>query len=216
MKPILKNLDDRINSKFGKYASTFALLLFCVVLMFILPLFPTKPTWIAPFVLSVVIFIAASSISTRIMMVGVGAIIIELATKTTDFIYLHYLAELTTNLFFISIIIYVILQILKRKQVTIYTLVDALNGYLLLGIMFVSLVTFVDEYQPGSFTGNRSMDFDLAYYTLITLTTTGYGDIVPQTELARSLSLVISIAGQFYVAVIVAILVGKYSSNTSE
>ena len=150
------------------------------------------------------------------MVVGLGAIIIELATKTTDFIYLHYLAELTTNLFFIGVIIFVILQILKRKHVTIYTLVDALNGYLLLGIMFVSMVTFVDFNQPGSFTGNRSMEFDLTYYTLITLTTTGYGDIIPNTTLGRSLSLLIAIAGQFYVAVIVAILVGKYSSTSSE
>jgi voltage-gated potassium channel len=216
MKQTVENMDRAISSKMGKYASTFALLVFCVLFIFVLPLFPSQVGWLNPLFLSIIIFIAASTISTKIMVVGLGAIIIELATKTTDFIYLHYLAELTTNLFFIGVIIFVILQILKRKQVTIYTLVDALNGYLLLGIMFVSLVSFVDFNQPGSFTGNRSMEFDLTYYTLITLTTTGYGDIVPNTTLGRSLSLLIAIAGQFYVAVIVAILVGKYSSTSSE
>jgi len=53
------------------------------------------------------------------------------------------------------------------------------------------------------------------YFTLITLTTTGYGDITPTAPISKSLSLLIAICGQFYVAVIVAIIVGKFSNQRS-
>ena len=54
---------------------------------------------------------------------------------------------------------------------------------------------------------------ELVYYTFITLTTAGYGDITPQLPLAQSLAMIIAVMGQFYVAVVVAILVGKYASK---
>ncbi len=52
------------------------------------------------------------------------------------------------------------------------------------------------------------------YYTFVTFTTLGYGDIVPLVPISKSLSLVISISGQFYIAIIIAMLVGKYASKT--
>ncbi len=102
---------------------------------------------------------------------------------------------------------------MNQKNVTIYTLVSALNGYLLLGIMFMSLVAFCDQYMPGSFNAIGKTHMELVYYTLITLTTTGYGDITPQLPLAQSLAMLIAVMGQFYVAVVVAILVGKFASK---
>ncbi|NNL01024.1 MAG: two pore domain potassium channel family protein, partial [Eudoraea sp.] len=54
---------------------------------------------------------------------------------------------------------------------------------------------------------------DLVYYTLVTLTTVGYGDITPQIPVAKSLSMIIAISGQFYIAVVVAIIVGKFASK---
>ncbi len=100
-----------------------------------------------------------------------------------------------------------------RKNVDIFALVDAVNGYLLLSIMFISLVAFCDLYLPGSYNAAGKSDMELVYYTMITLTTAGYGDITPQLPVSQSLSMFIAVTGQFYVAVIVAILVGKYSST---
>ena len=102
-------------------------------------------------------------------------------------------------------------EIMKRENVTIFTLLGALNGYLLLGIISISLVSFCDLHIPGSFSGTRDSGMELTYYTMNTLTTTGNGDITPPVSKAKSLSMLISVAGQFYVAVVVAILVGKYS-----
>jgi hypothetical protein len=148
--------------------------------------------------------------------VGLGAIILEVTTKTTDYLYLHYAAEFVSNLTIIIIVGYVVLEMMKRKIVNLYTLVEAKNGYLLLGIMFISLVGFCDQYLLGAFKGVTEERMDIPYYTFITLTTAGYGDITPSLPIAKSLSMFIEVTGQFYVAVIVAIIVGKYSNNAQE
>jgi hypothetical protein len=51
------------------------------------------------------------------------------------------------------------------------------------------------------------------YYTYITLASVGYGDITPLMPVSRSLATLMAVSGQFYMAVIVALLVGKFSSQ---
>jgi voltage-gated potassium channel Kch len=60
---------------------------------------------------------------------------------------------------------------------------------------------------------NEDRYFLLAYFSLVTLATVGYGDITPATELARSLAVVEAIVGQFYIAVLIADLIGKKLSQ---
>ncbi len=193
--------------------SSVLLLISSLIFIFLLPVFEFSTPAITILLFSIIIFLAAYSISTKVILIGLGAILIEIATRTTDFIYLHYLAELLTNLFIIYIVGSVIKDLMVRKNVDIFALVDAVNGYLLLSIMFISLVAFCDLYLPGSYNAAGKSDMELVYYTMITLTTAGYGDITPQLPVSQSLSMFIAVTGQFYVAVIVAILVGKYSST---
>jgi len=188
-------------------------LLACFIFIFILPVFEFSTEIVSVILISLIIFLASYPISRKVMFIGFAAILIELVTRALDLMYLHYLAELTTNLFIIFLVGSVVRHMMNQKNVTIYTLVNALNGYLLLGIMFMSLVAFCDLYLPGSFNASGKTDMELVYYTLITLTTAGYGDITPQLPLTQSLAMLIAVMGQFYVAVVVAILVGKYASN---
>jgi hypothetical protein len=196
-----------------KNKSAVLLLLACFIFVFILPAIEFTSNMLSIFLFSLIIFLASYPISRKVMFIGFVVILIELATRATDFIYVQYLAQLTTNLFIIFLVGSVIRHIMNQKNVSIYTLVNALNGYLLLGIMFMSLVAFCDLYIPGSFNSSGNSDMELVYYTLITLTTAGYGDITPQLPLAQSLAMLIAVTGQFYVAVVVAILVGKYASK---
>jgi len=205
---------DKINSNIGNRAiSSLLLLLACFIFIFLLPVFNFSTGVLPVLLLSFILLFAAYSISTRVAIFGIGAIVIEIVTAATDFKYLHYLSELTTNVFIIYLVGSVIRHMMKQKKVNIYTLVDALNGYFLLGIMFMSLVAFCDEYLPGSFNTGSNSAMELVYYTFITLTTAGYGDITPQLPLSQSLAMIIAVMGQFYVAVVVAILVGKYASK---
>lgn len=200
----------------NKSVSSVLLLCLTLILVFVLPLFEFRGNIVSFLVLSMIIILAGYSISTKVTLFGIGAILVELSTRATDFIYLNYFAEVFTNVFFIYIVGQVIKDLLVRKNVNIYSLVDAVNGYLLLGVMFCSLVAFVDLYVPGSYNSSSNSSMELVYYTMITLTTAGYGDITPQLPLAQSLSMLIAVTGQFYVAVIVAILVGKFSNTITK
>ena len=194
--------------------SAVLLMLSTSVFVFVLPVLNTESELATIILISIIIFLAAYNISKRLLVVGLLAIIIEIGTRTTDFVYLHYLAMLTTNMFFIYIVLSVILDIMRQDRVSLFTLLEAVNGYLLLGIMFISLVGFCELIIPGSYIikgDNEAME--LVYYTLVTLTTVGYGDITPQLPIAKSLSMVIAVCGQFYIAVVVAIIVGKYASG---
>jgi uncharacterized membrane protein len=54
---------------------------------------------------------------------------------------------------------------------------------------------------------------DMLYFSLITLATVGYGDILPVSETARTLAVLEAVVGQFYVAVIVAVFVGMFAAQ---
>ena len=196
--------------------SSVLLLISCLIFIFALPVFEFPTPAISIILFSIILFLAAYSISTKAVYIGIGAILIEIATRTTSFKYLHYISEVLTNLFIIYIVGAVIKYLIAQKNVNIYSLVEAINGYLLLGIMFISLVAFCDLYIPEAYNAAGKTDMELVYYTMITLTTAGYGDITPQLPLSQSLSMFIAVTGQFYVAVIVAILVGKFSSNSNQ
>lgn len=192
---------------------TVLLLLSSGVFVFIFPLLQTESSLFGILLISAIIFLAAYNISRRLILIGLIAIFIEVGTRTTDFKVLNYLAVVTTNLFFIYIVANVVLDMMRQRSVTLFTLVEAVNGYLLMGIMFISLVAFCELTFPGSYLLKGEESMDLVYYTMVTLTTVGYGDITPQVPVAKSLSMIIAISGQFYIAVVVAIIVGKFASK---
>ncbi len=192
------------------------LLILLAIFVFIIPLLDLESNVLPILLISIIIFLAAYNISQRLAILGVLFIIIEVAMRTTDYYLLNYLAMVTTNLFILYIVVRVILVMMAQKTVSLYTLLEAITGYLLLAILFISLVGFVDLIIPGSYLMTEHNDMNLVYYTLVTLTTVGYGDITPQLPLAKSLAAAIAITGQFYIAVVVAIIVGKYASKASK
>jgi voltage-gated potassium channel len=115
--------------------------------------------------------------------------------------------------FFTFIVISLIRQIARAKSVTPHVLLEAINAYLLLGIVFTFLVGLTVRLDPHSynFSSGTIKPHDFMYHGFITLTTTGYGDFIPLKPWSQSLSILIATSGQLYVAIIIALLVGKFS-----
>lgn len=119
---------------------------------------------------------------------------------------------------FFAFSLYGILRAIFVSRVSGDALFGAACGYLLLGIIWSLLYYAVETAAPGSFSLSSLRDAgvvaerlersDLSYYSFITLATVGYGDVVPTTPLARTLAWTEAITGQFYLAVLVAGLVG--------
>ena len=123
------------------------------------------------------------------------------------------------TLFLSWITLILIVLITQSQQVTGNLICGAIAGYLLVGITASFIAALIETIQPGSFLSagqplNASGLLDpLLYYSLVTLFTIGYGDIIPVTPAAQSLSICLGLLGQIYLTVLVALLVGKYLKN---
>jgi hypothetical protein len=103
--------------------------------------------------------------------------------------------------------------VFKPGRITYHRVVGAVLLYLIIGLTFVALYGFVALGVPDAFTNLPSLHGDFAiagnliYFSFVTLTTTGYGDIAPLHPYARSLANVEAIIGQIYPATLLARLV---------
>jgi Ion channel len=103
-------------------------------------------------------------------------------------------------------------EVFASGKITYHRIMGAISLYLLVGMTFVALFTFDGLIIPNSFSGlsfkdNLALASNLIYFSFVTLTTTGYGDIVPLHPMARSLCNLESIIGQLYPATLLARLV---------
>ena len=107
----------------------------------------------------------------------------------------------------------------NSRIVTQAHLYTAVNIYLLLGLLWTTLYLAIDAFYPGSIqmgSHPAERETELLYFSLITLSTIGYGDIVPLSGEARMLSALEGVTGVLYIAVTVAILVNRFRSEHSE
>src|SRR6266705_1696957 len=113
--------------------------------------------------------------------------------------------------------------VLRAPVVTTEVLCASISAYLMLGLMWTMAYWLVDQLTPGgafSFNtnaGTRSINgFNGFYFSFITLSTVGYGDITPVSKVARWLAAMEAMTGLLYVAVLIARLVGLYSQAKSD
>lgn len=101
--------------------------------------------------------------------------------------------------------------------VDVNRLVGGMCVYLMLGLIWAVLFAFVAVVSPDAFKEaqlDASAPFwDFVYYSFVTLTTLGYGDVAPVGALARSLAYLEAVIGQLYIAVLIAGLVGTHLAN---
>ena len=106
---------------------------------------------------------------------------------------------------------------LVRGKVTTDVILGAISVYLLMGSSFAFIHLFIEMLFPGSFngihelqTGMRGIYPDFVYYSFVTLTTLGYGDITPASRIAGMLAYSEAIIGQMYLSILVARLIGMH------
>ncbi len=111
-------------------------------------------------------------------------------------------------------------EVFSKSSITLNTFAGALSLYFLLGMVWTLAYIFISQLQPLSFKGLDEVavhnELEFIYFSYITLTSLGYGDIVALTPIARTLTYIEVIIGQFYMAVLVGALVGKYIANHSK
>ena len=96
------------------------------------------------------------------------------------------------------------------------TILCAINSYLLMGLVASTLFITLDLFIPNSFMSLEKGEGNISnfiYFGFVTLTTLGYGDITPSAPLAKSLSIFMTVAGQLYLVLVMALIIGKFLST---
>jgi voltage-gated potassium channel Kch len=151
-----------------------------------------------------------------LLLIWINHFIYSLETRLVSFIVL---------VFFLIYITYSMINYVSRNEkVTPILLLNAINSYLLIGIIAALLFVLSDViYNLFLGLNNRTIVFgytdtptvfDYIYFSFITLTTVGYGDATPAVPLTKSVAIFVSLSGQLYLTILVAMLVGKFLSGT--
>jgi voltage-gated potassium channel len=108
-------------------------------------------------------------------------------------------------------------QVFAKGAVTANHLLGAVRVYLLAGVAWALAFRIVHRLDASAFVGiTVAAPSEFLYLSFVTLATLGYGDIHPLNPMARMLAYMEAVVGQFYVAVLVATLVGRYVTSRGD
>ncbi len=178
--------------------------------------------WLVPllslFVLLGVVLVASRN--PKVFRLAVVLLAVPIAAVT--FRWLRPDSDLAVAIFFGSLIAFyllaagtILVDVLRKGRVSVQKVVGAVCVYLLLGVAWALAFAWMHRVDPGALAfpeGDPGLEggWTLAtyqYFSFVTLTTLGYGDILPRSDDARTLAMVEAVVGQLYVAVLLARLV---------
>ena len=211
--------------------SAIELLVALAALFVLFPFIDTSGTrpLLESILLTIVLVSAVLAISGRGPIL-IMAVLLALPTLAGRWIH-HYRPDLVPpEVFLIGGILFVFFVIanllrfvLTAPSVNTEVLCASISAYLLLGLLWTFGYWLVAELIPGAFSFNASTGGDTSvqgfnglYFSLITLSTVGYGDITPVSKVARMLAAMEAMTGLLYVAVLIARLVALQATPKSD
>jgi hypothetical protein len=127
--------------------------------------------------------------------------------------------------FFLAFLVWRILKdVMTGSRLSSEQVYGAVCAYLLIGFLFASIYGFIVLVDPGAFTYSAALEAEwanaegrsssaLTYFSFVTMSTLGYGDITPVSNAARTLAWIQAVMGQLYLAITIAALVGAHIAS---
>ena len=103
-------------------------------------------------------------------------------------------------------------RIFRHPEVSVATIVGAICAYLLIGIVFAEVYLLLDDLDTFFAQGPRPSG-DFLYFSFVTLTTLGYGDLTAGSRAAKTIVVYEAITGQLFLAILIARLVGSFAGR---
>ena len=208
-------------SQTEKYS--FRALFLCLILMIISTAFPIYAKGIALWELLfyIAIFFGLFSLSPKETDFKVNFYIAFLAYIIFQDDYLFIFTLLVKFLFFTSIAIVFLKKIIETRKVATDTIIGTISIYILVGFSFSILFQIFYHLNTGYIINvdpDASATFfqdpnTFVYFSFITMTTVGYGDILPNFPFARMICILEALFSQIYLTVLTAIIIGKFLSD---
>jgi len=211
------------------------LLLFGLLsLLLILPFMDARTSYYLfamEFFVTIILIFGIYVVSENSQLITISALIALLIFTVTWFnIFLQSIDLLVFSLalemlFFTITAVTILIYVLDYQKVTADKLYGAICIYLLIGIIWALLYFLIEIISPGSFFVINGLKFSghvahpgyfstFTYYSFVTMTTLGFGDILPLTNTARAFTSLEAIVGQLFVVVLIARLVGLHITHS--
>lgn len=223
---------DTANVFFRNRFAVLFVLLFCVLLI---PPYFEDTDWIAQFwrgLFTLVLLWALYSAvgSRRALML---AVLLLLPTVASTWLadpaqtrVVAYIDNITNIAYFGLICAFLGQYVLRSYQVTVEVIFAAMCLYMILAILWAAIFTNIELFYGEAFlfqgvsAGEASLGAEdlfrhLTYYSFVTLSTLGYGDIIPANQVARNWAAMEAMIGQFFIAIVIARLVSIYTLQAS-
>jgi hypothetical protein len=215
-----------------RFAVLFALLL-CVILI---PPYFENALWIGDFwrwLFTLVLLWALYTVagSRRVLILAALMLVPTMASTWLadpgQEIYLAYVDNITNIIYFTLICAFLGQYILTTRRVTLEVIFAAMCLYMILAILWAAIYTNLELYYTNAFTFNGQLAVDagvvqesvfrqMIYFSFVTLSTLGYGDILPVHKVSQSWAGVEAMIGQFFIAIVIARLVSVYTVEEEE
>ncbi len=155
------------------------------------------------------------------LLLGIPAIITQVIAQLAGQSELLRLINNFTNIpLIVFICVVVFLKVIRSRRVTVDTLYGAASVYLLMGFAFALGFLALVQVDPTAFymaeahNPDGVIDFsDTIYFSFVTLTTLGYGDMAPVSPIARSFAILEAMLGVLYLAILISRLVSIYTTT---
>jgi len=145
---------------------------------------------------------------------GVVALVAQILHWSDSLPHAGVVSAIAQSGFYVGAATLQVRYILRDTRATVDELFSAAVAFLLLSLAWASVYWCVDYFVPGSFavahgaTAHSPTWYELFYFSVTTLSTTGFGDVVPVSSAARSVTILEQLAGVLYVALIISRLAG--------
>jgi len=151
----------------------------------------------------------------------VVTVLISVVLALLDRADLEFVHTILMLLFFLLTLKPAVEQTLFSGEITGNSIIGSICIFLLLGLIWTMLYLLVAEFIPGAFSGIETVKWkqslpDFIYFSFVTLTTLGFGDLLPLSPLARFLVYMEAVTGVFYMAIVVSSLVGARIPKSKE
>jgi voltage-gated potassium channel len=222
-----KDMNFRSGNQYTLVVANIVLMVFLLLTIFFVMMFPqTVQRVLYQFCITGILLSAFFCIDKKYRriirwVIGLAIALVWAYVLTGNFTLNGISKSLVICLYFI-IVILLVKQAATSKSVTRIVILESVNGYLLIGMFYSIIVALVMLFNPGAYhfqghienTDELLTNFnEYLYYGFNAFTTVTYGDVIPISPVAKSVSMAMGFTGQMYVTVIIAMLVGKFAGQ---
>ncbi len=217
---------EREGQALGRHALLLASLVFMMVALPLLE-WSAGRTFRFPLLFSLVLTVAVwinrkqHWISGIALLAGLGALAGNLLGVVAPTSGMRAVGDLLGLVLLVLTTLLILNSVVQTRRVEIDTVIGGICVYLLIGLCFTTVYRLLLDLDPGAFllgdqplteafADQSSLPTRLLYFSFVTLTTTGFGDIRPATEIAQMIATGEALTGQLYIAIFVARLMGLH------